>query len=93
MQLLFFPLLLIWFIGVMKAGFDYVTDLHKKELEALTKKTTRTKDKALKIECRKVRKFLNPDGSVNIQAAKNYLKQQEQRARSGAQYIEFTEVK
>lgn len=87
-----FPLFLVWFIGVLKAGFDYVNDLHEKQLKALEVKTQGTKDRALKIECRRVRKFLNPDGSVNTRAAKEYLIAQQQREKKGPQYIEFSEV-
>ena len=92
MNLLILFSLVFWFVGILKAGFDYVNDLHEKELKAIEEKKSFNKDKALKIECRKVRKVLNPDGSVNTAAAKAYLKRQQEREKQGAQYIEFIEV-
>lgn len=92
MVYLIFPLFLAWFLGLLKSGFDYVNDLHEKELKAIKEVKEFKKDKALKIECRRVRKFLNPDGSINIKAAKEYIKAQEKREKQKPQYLEFKEI-
>jgi hypothetical protein len=77
------------FFAALNSGFEYLEYIARKEREEEEKKKQETDERALKIACRKYSKFLNPDGSVNAIAAREYLARRERENRKNTQTINF----
>lgn len=82
----------LWFVaffGVLKSGFDYIEYLYEKELKEQQQNEEDIKQKAIEKECKRIRKFLNPDGSINTEAAQRYMKRKENERRRKIESISF----
>lgn len=89
MIVLLILLYLVAFFGMLKSGFDYVEYLYDKELKERQENKEEIKQKAIEKECKRVRKFLNPDGSINTEAAQRYMKRKENERRRKIESISF----
>ena len=82
----------IWFFGLLHSVFEYLNYKFQKEFEELERNEAEIKEAAITRECRRVRKFLNADGSVNTKACKSYLRRQEIKERKKPETILYLEV-
>jgi AAA+ ATPase superfamily predicted ATPase len=85
-------LILLYFIaffGMLKSGFDYIEYLYEKEQQEQQEDKEEIKQKAIEKECKRVRRFLNADGSINTTAARAYMQRQEREKRKKIESISF----
>jgi hypothetical protein len=81
------------FFGMLKAGFDFIQEMEILEEKEKQKRFEEMEIKAIERACKKTTRFLYADGSVNVEAARQYLKLMEKENRRKVQTISFEVIK
>jgi hypothetical protein len=78
---------------MLKAGFDFIQEMEILEEREKQKRFEEMETKAIERACKKTTRFLYSDGSVNIEAARKYLKLREKEERRKVETVSFEVIK
>lgn len=89
--MMFICLIMVCFalFGALQSGFVYITEQHEEQQRKLNEKTDEIEKQALKVVCKRYARFINPDGSVDLEESRRYIANIEKERRRKIETISF----